>query len=703
MELLTGALSLAGLGAGSALWLQASRPLRHGGAAERFLDGMLVLCWLGVAHFFLLAGFGWFRVWIAVPLWIVTGWVAVRAGARDRSAADRAGADALSPPDLRDPFLWFGLPLVAIALVRLLKSLIAPPMAWDAMTMHLPKAAFWIQSGSLALPDFPDAWTYYRWFPGGGEILFAWVMLPVRGDLLLGAFGFLIWIAIWIAGARLAKVLGAPDGNAWLAGAALAALPAALVFMSANYVDNLAVLFVLIALTHAISFARSGESRSSLLGCAAAGLAIAVKTSSLVLAFPLVLALAGAAWRRRTPNRSRSRSRGTAAAVASIGALALPCFGYLQTWIETGSPLFPVRAPGLPLPYHQGLADLFSGRAFGLAALADPGWPAFLKLFYSAADEGGHLNFGLGGAILAAAGTAGFLYAASKPGRRSELALCLAGAVLLVPLVLSPGNLGLRTLWIGVLGRHLLPALAPLALCAALLPDRFARPALIASLTGSAFHFLPLGWSGAMTEPALRLGSVIAGLALAAWLARKFLGTALGPRPRLGLGALAVVLLLAAWTSIRESARYPIYRETTRDLGAFDAHPIHPTFAMAASLWERLDSPETKRIAVAIGPDQVGHNQFFYPLLGSRLQNRLLHVATSNDPSDLDRSARERYGRAQPEVWLANLETLEPDRIVGLWQLTPEREWLAAQPSFEVAALTDLGVPWIAKRRTATP
>jgi hypothetical protein len=142
---------------------------------------------------------------------------------------------------------------------------------------------------------------------------------------------------------------------------------------------------------------------------------------------------------------------------------------------------------------------------------------------------------------------------------------------------------------------------------------------------------------------------------------------------------------------------YP--RAYARGLGAFDAHPVHPAFAMATSLWELLDTPDGKILAVTVGPDQVGHNQFFYPLLGSRLQNRLVYVPTSNDPNEVEASPRDRKARAQPEVWLANLEAESIDQVVGLWQLTPERDWLINQPSFEVIALTDLGVPWIGRRR----
>ena len=172
------------------------------------------------------------------------------------------------------------------------------------------------------------------------------------------------------------------------------------------------------------------------------------------------MAIAATAWRRRT-------RLGGAALPAFAAALSLPCVGYLWTWIETGSPFYPLKAPGLALPFHPGLAKLFSGEVFAPAVLTHPGWPGFLQLFWSASGAGGaggaggadggfagngHMNFGLGGAILAVAALIGLLLSLRRTDRRSALILCVAGAAITSMLVLSPGNLALRTVWIGVYG-----------------------------------------------------------------------------------------------------------------------------------------------------------------------------------------------------------------------------------------------------------
>lgn len=716
VALLPGVVALVALGTGARVWLAATRSLRSGTTYERLPDGVLVSCWLAVVLFYLLASLSLFNTPAAVVAVLLAGLAVLGARAAGRLRASESAEQlepaletALARPNIRDPWLWAAVPVVGLALLRLIKGMTAPPMTRDAMTMHLPKAAFWIQSGSLSLPDFPDAWTYYRWFPDAGEILFAWVMLPFRGDLLLGPFGFFVWLAILIAAARFARYLGADDRIAWLAGAAVATLPTVMVFMTANYVDNLVILFVLLAVTHTVLFARTRANRNAILGLGAAGLAIATKTSALLMVAPIIATVAILAWRRRRLDNSEYQNQGSQAPALLMMAVALlaPCVGYFHTWAKTGSPFYPFKAPLLSLPFHQGLADLFAGRVLLPEGSSGSLGEVIQRLFWSSPYGQGHMNFGLGGIFLAAAAIVGIARAVRKGGWGTALWVTLAGAIVSTPLVFTEANLALRTLWVGVLGRHLLPTFAPIALWAAHAPGRTARLALASSLVAGTVHQLQLGWSPAMVSPALGIGASLAlGVGTLIVLRRlrrlrrlRWLGWLRQPRVRWALTAVVALLFLGAWSSLRSRARFEIYRETASGRGAFDAHPGHPAFAMGASLWPMLDTPEDKVIAVTVGKDHVGHNQFFYPLMGSRLQNRLVYVPVSNSGEDSELEPDARYEAADPERWLARLDAASVDLVVGLWQATPEPDWLAGPGSFEVAALTNLGVPWIGRRR----
>ena len=109
--------------------------------------------------------------------------------------------------------------------------------------------------------------------------------------------------------------------------------------------------------------------------------------------------------------------------------------------------------------------------------------------------------------------------------------------------------------------------------------------------------------------------------------------------------------------------------------------------------------PKIKSSLVTVGKDLVGQNQFFYPLLGSRLQNRLVYIPVSSaDESRL--APAERYAEAEPQSWLSDLDRASVNLVVGLWPSPPEREWLALRPGeFEVESFTSLGVPWVGRRR----
>ncbi len=694
VDVLTGAAALAGLAMGAAFWLRASASLVSSESRyERWLDRGLILGWLAVGFFYLLAGLGAFRLWTAVVVILGSGLLA-RAASRDAEPIATHPVRSLEPLNLRDPWLWASIPMLTVAAVRLVKGMAAPPMSWDAMTMHLPKPAFWIQSASLALPDFPDAWSYYRWFPAAGEVLFAWAMLPFRGDLLLGPLGALVWLAVIFAAARLARQLGASTRTSWLAGLALAGLPSVLVFMTASYVDNLVLLFVLLAVTHASVFAKTGLARNAVLSLGAAGLAIGAKTSALAMLAPVVATLAVLVWRRR----SRLRF---SAWVLMAAAPVLPCVGYLHTWIHKGSPLYPFRAPLLSLPYHQGLADLFAGRQLLTGSNDGLLGQVFHQLFWSPPFGQGHMNFGLGGALMGATALVGIALAIRRGGRLRLLWLTMAAAVVSTPLVFTEANRALWTIWVLVLGRHLLPAFAPLLLWSALVPGSLGRMALAASILLGSVHLLPLGWSPAMTAPALQIAAVLAVLVGTVIALRRLAPTTLGPRLRSSFLIVLTVASLALWTGIRAGARYEIYRETAGGR-AFDAHPIHPTFATGASLWPLLDTARGHTLAVTVGKDPVGHNQFFYPLLGSRLQNRLVYVPVSDGDDSLEPA--ERYARADPTRWLADLDREAPDLVVGLWQVTPERRWLGQRPDeFKVVAFTSLGAPWVGRRRDGPP
>ncbi len=716
-----------------ALWLVLSRTRsRLGSWVEAVLMTATAAGWIAVASFNLLALAGWFRLGPALAV-VLAGTVIALRGKHHlvprTPATDRKLGSRLPLPL---PVLVAAVPLGVVVTLRALKGLVSPQLAWDSMTYHLPKIAFWVQSGRLRLPDFPDAWTYYRYFPHGAEAIFAWPVLMTRSDALLGPAGVLIWALVVTATAVLASELaglsgssepgepaeqsqrvertdrGSDLGATWAVGLAIGALPALLAFATATYSDTLLGLAVVLAVLYTVRFLRGGRTADFLAAAAPTGLMLAIKISSAPTA-GLLLALLAAGW---------IRHRGTTlAAAAGIVLAAGPNLGYLEAWLAAGSPFYPFKAPLLDgLPYHEALHRMLSG-AFDMGDhVPQSAFEIARALFWGAPPGPGnaHLNFGLGGLLLAALAVGGAVRGLlwhrspaeerAAPSARGAVILLFLVAASALPAFLGEGSLGLRTFWIDVMARGLLAFFLPLLTCAALLPAGWRTGGVTLSLLASAVHYLPLGWSPAMTGPALVV-AVATILAVSVWLAlRRRLRAGPSRFGPLGLaaGVLAAGAFLAGWLVLRDRVRHSILAETTAASRAYDAHLIGNHFALMAPVWRALDRPEGGRIAVVVAPDKAGHNQFLFPLFGARLQNELVWVPVTAAKSESSLEPVDRYRNARPDLWLERLARLRVDAIVGLWPATPERDWLTRQPErYEVRRLHASGAPWVAYPRTA--
>jgi hypothetical protein len=134
---------------------------------------------------------------------------------------------------------------------------------------------------------------------------------------------------------------------------------------------------------------------------------------------------------------------------------------------------------------------------------------------------------------------------------------------------------------------------------------------------------------------------------------------------------------------VRAAFRYPIY-ELAADPAepTFLLHPLDDRYASAWPLWRALDGDSPRTIAVAAGADRVGHNWYVYPLLGSRLQNRVTYVPVTPSGALVDyRRRREVRRRASRGGWLRRLRDLAVDDLVLLApRRTVEERWVRGSP-----------------------
>lgn len=650
--------------------------------------------------FVLLERLGAFRLDVALALAALAA-LAVRlgpdrAGAVRRRLADdlRAAREVLSA---LGPARWL-LPLCLVPVaVRVLRGLVAPPLTWDALTYHLFRAGRWVQEGRMVSTAAPDAARYYDHFAPYGDVLWAWVMLPVRGDALLALGGLGAWLAVLLGAYASARALRASGPHAFALAFAVATPSAVSGYVTAAYVDTLTLALVLLGLAPLLRFARSAARADLVLAALALGVAAGVKQSALAFLPVAALFAAVAAGRGGGPRRAVA-----AGALLSLVAAAVAAPPYLRAYLDTGNPLYPL-----------GLGSWLPGNA-QLAATTGQGTVTAAKvaraLFTS--DRGGwdHLSYGPSGVVLVALGVAG-LAVLVRARRRAEAALLVALALASFVPALSPSMGAFWNAWAAVSPRLVTPGVAALVLAAAALDRPVVRLVLWAATLWAARLALPRGL-GQTDLAALRLAApalavLVLSLAAAAVALRASAASASAAsaaRAAAGSGqrrraapvasvaaAVAALGLLAALLLVRgprEALRYR-YWEEAATWKAYELHGLHKDATRAWPVWEALDGPEPQPVAFAAGFDGTGHNWYRYPLLGSRLQNPVHYVSPAADGRTVD------YAGAglplDPEAWVSRLAAAGIARVVLGTPPPPEAPAVRASPRFALLACGEDG------------
>jgi hypothetical protein len=691
VSLFLGAL-VGAVGAGALAWaayVVASRAAGEGAPpAERACAAAIVASWLLVAAFLLLAPLHAFRLAVAAPLFVAAALAAHRALGRGGDAARRARADmgaarAFLAAALTGRRLWIALPAALLAAAKVSRGLIAPPLGWDALTYHLVKAGLWVQAGGDATFRGPDAWAYYRYFAPYGDVFWAWAMLPVRGDALLAPAGFAVWLAGAAGAYAGARALGARRTGASLAALAIAFTPAVFNAMTNAYVDNTVLALFLLGAPFAIRFVAAPRPADAALASAAFALAAGTKANALPL-----LALWGAivvARLARGGVAPRMR-RAALAGAALCGAVALP--PYVEAWIHTGSPLYPlpVSIGGVHLlAGNPQLADLESGallpdERFSVGEVLDA------IVFSKVASGRQHIGFGPGFLVLLALGVLGARRLwKSAPTAGAAFLVLGAAASFLAPFA-SPASQALWSAWTYSSPRLATPALAGLALLGATLGGRGASLAMTAAVCCSLALCVPLGWAPLDLKGLERLLPVLGPPIAAAPAVGFWLRTRRWPAHRAAAVVLGAAILIAAAVvtavdRIRGTLRHDYYAAAAEGR-VHDFTTLPSAYVGAWPIWTRLDGEDSRRIAVTAGWDGMGHNWFVYPLLGRRLQNAVEYVPITRDGSLVEtRDVDRLLALARPAAWTSLLIERRIGVIVTLAPPALEGEWMRRYPS----------------------
>jgi hypothetical protein len=656
---LFGSLAFVADSVGHRLLPQAPASVRACGTAVVFLALLTLL-------FSVLAPLGLFRLGMALAAaillalastYLVSDWKSYAQGLR--AAGSAAGAVLWPASWPVRVFLWLTAGCVA---ARVLIAMVSPPLAWDSLVYHFTKAGMWVQSGSFHIASWPEAGSYFRYFPPGGDLVWAWAMLPFHADTLLALGPFAVWL-VCLLGAyanigaltrhRTAQLLGA---------CALAFIPACLKSVTSGYVDNLVFALTLLSALFLKRLLESAGLADAALAGAALGLACGVKINALPF-FALALAVAAV----------RLGRRGLRPLLAVAAGGILGSLGYLYALVQTGHLLYPVVAASLSLRFTEsGIAPPVSWRLLSRYYLGAGQYDPISLAYF--------LGVGPVLPLFALPAVAGlWRLGKTSAGRLFALWLVLlmgaAGAT-----VLWPGNRGMLVFWVTTSARFLLPACAGLVLAAAAAPHRWFTPFATLAAGYGALGAVPATCSRAQMAalgdwaPWLLAGGVAA--ALAAWLVRRFRVAT----PGLAVAVLSLLLVFLPLGRVRAAYRAQIYGDGTRGL-ALDMHRMDSRLSAASPIWQELDRDGPLRLAVAAarpaveaGPPRtqrlspIHRTWYTYPLLGSRLQNELVFVSALGPSYDEDDP-----GQATPasgDAWMDRLAKSRSDILV-LHSLAP--------------------------------
>ena len=682
------------LACGWTAYLLAVRWLPSAPTSVRWCAAAILGYWTLVAAFFALASLSLFRVGVAVPLWVASAVALHLTGGHGRN-----GIEALRGDWCRVVAGWhewrrtrYGVALVAVCGtvlgLRFVRSLLAPPLTWDALTYHLLKAGRWVQAGGFVPERAPDAWGYYEYFQPFGDYLWAWAMLPVHGDLLIGPAGVLVWATCLLGTYTLARTLGAPGAVSVAATLFVAFNPAVFNYLTTAHVENvLLAAFVL----GAVFVARAFEHRDgvdAVLAAAALGMVAGVKFNGAPVAV-VGMALVGLAVVRR--GRDIHPRRRAAILAACTLAFALGIQPYLRAWSETGSPVYPFQVA-------IGGETLWSGNPELASVMArddkQPHGPLFQALFVPRefdliVGREQFLNPGPTMLLVALSGLAGVIVAFRRRRTVPIAVLLLAASAITIAGIAGNDVAALRTVWVNVLGRFLLIPLVAAAIFTALLPARVSVPLLLGCTALGVPLTIPLGWGPsdriAFADPRMVavLGTAMF-VACAVWYARAQRFTLAGRvRPVAPYVAIALVVCPLSWGAVREvreTYRHAYFRDAA-DVRLYDPHWLAYPETAGYPLWQQFDRLAGVSIAVSAGWHEYGHNWFRYPLLGSRLQNRVVYVPITRDGTVVDyRDETALVAGIDYDAWLRRLVAGRVDYVVLLYPDPPEAAWVRAHP-----------------------
>ena len=559
--------------------------------------------------------------------------------------------------------------LFGFAAVLTLRSLIIPPLGWDTITYHGPRAAQFVQTGKFTFDDGIVSFNFYRHFFAGGEVLTAWSMLPFHSDLFANLASCVQWLGIGLSGWAVARAVGLREPFASTSACLVMFMPTLQLEVGAGYVELALNTGLFTGIAAALICLRRPHLGTALVCALALGVAAGIKLPGA----PPGVVVAAVLWIRLLAARSLPIRAKLATLGASLVLAILPALPWMvRAMRDTGYPLSPL--PARLFGWTLGVAS-HAMRFYGHRPQLQPyTWEAekeSLLLVFSPLSK---LNETLGSMTLIPLLVLPIGFVALLR-RRPWAAIALAAAAL-VPVLAhySEGMTPVRLLRAQSSSRFLVPTFA-LILPMSLAWCRRGNP------LATAYRWLLLAYPLTYSVLCLRRGwsdwehreMVVVALALAL-----LLGVTLSVQRR-GLGWAAGAFLVG-WMIFCSGLQ--LRRDETRGSALARSHALHnmPRWWVDGVQFVD-DQAQPRTIAITSGPDRSADKWFYYFYLGSRLQNRVRYITPSADgqlahpgwKGDLEQ-------RANKDTWNTRLDQAGISEVLTFPPRSLEQGWMEEHP-----------------------
>ncbi len=574
-------------------------------------------------------------------------------------------------------------------LILAVKALLMPPLSYDSLTYHLFTAGSWIQNKGTVIFSVPDVMDGNCHFPPNAHIPLAWLMLPFRGDLLVSLADFPFLFAGALGLYALGREFKLDRGYSLILACAVCFSPMLYGYAATAYTDIQVFAELTCAVLFLFRYLRTRQKREAILLFLCLGLAAGAKYTAL----PLVALICCIFW--FSLFRDLFKRRG----LASFLSLSIICLGalivlageqYIINWLETGNPLYSWMV-------SIGKRDLFSRFAFDEKILTGVK-PSNIYLdlnnlayLFSYSPSYAPRTAGPKFLLFAIAALSSLFFI---PPRHSRNRVWVLTLIWMIPLVFfytdkSPMTVLVRRFCYTDTPRFLSVPLGIMSLAAMVQLNRFYPASYVIKICLSAFVIIDLFMGNYKQFDNTWIYVFLSVLVLtvciftAIWKLRNIEKSRRAPFTLLVSISMFVISAAAVYKlqDIRDRTRWDYFKSYV-DLETFPRQFVDG--------WKRCDDPgQPKTIALTTGWDPGG-NWFFYPLMGRRLQNRVVYCGIDRKgifSSRVKHEAAEANGDF--DAWLYNLRLQKVDLIFIQKTSVPvpkqwpiEAEWVFKNPGF---------------------